>query len=99
MLIPAGTMTFFGLWGLVRSEDMGNDEVVSRWAAMVPLGQLPHVLRHIDAVHGLYYLILHGWMIVGNSPATIRIPSVADTPPYAPKNPRSTSYRLCGRSG
>ncbi len=69
-------MTFFGLWGLARHQDMGNDEVVSRWAAALPLRRLAHVLLHIDAVHGLYYLILHGWMIVGTSPATIRLPSM-----------------------
>ncbi len=76
ILIAAGTMTFFGLWGLARHQDMGNDEVVSRWAGALPLGRLAHVLLHIDAVHGLYYLILHGWMIAGTSPATIRFPSV-----------------------
>jgi mannosyltransferase len=27
-------------------------------------------------VHGLYYLLLHGWMAVGTSPAVLRIPSV-----------------------
>jgi mannosyltransferase len=31
----------------------------------------------VDAVHGLYYLLLHGWMVVGTSPTAIRVPSVA----------------------
>ena len=30
----------------------------------------------MDAVHGLYYLLMHGWMAVGTSPAVMRIPSV-----------------------
>jgi mannosyltransferase len=69
-------MTGYGLWGLARFSAMGNDEVVSRWAASLPLRQLAHLLRHVDAVHGLYYLMLHGWMAVGTSPAVLRIPSV-----------------------
>jgi mannosyltransferase len=69
-------MTGFGLWGLTRDSAMGNDEVVSRWAALLPLRQLAHLVRHVDAVHGLYYLLLHAWMVVGTSPTVMRIPSV-----------------------
>jgi mannosyltransferase len=69
-------MTAAGLWGLTRDSAMGNDEVVSRWAALLSLRQLAHLLRHVDAVHGLYYLLLHGWMAVGTSPTVMRIPSV-----------------------
>jgi mannosyltransferase len=76
VIAAAATMAFYGLWGLARSSAMGNDEVVSRYAASLSLRQLAHLLLHIDAVHGLYYLLLHGWMTVGTSPAVIRIPSV-----------------------
>ncbi len=69
-------MTAMGLWGLARDSAMGNDEVVSRWAALLSLRQLAHLVRHVDAVHGLYYLLLHGWMAVGTSPTAIRVPSV-----------------------
>jgi mannosyltransferase len=69
-------MTWLGLWGLVRDSAMGNDEVASRWAASLSLGQLAHLARHVDAVHALYYLLLHGWMVVGTSPAVLRAPSV-----------------------
>ena len=55
---------------------MGNDEVATRWAALLSLHQLGRLLRHVDAVHGLYYLVMHGWMAVGTSPAVMRIPSV-----------------------
>jgi mannosyltransferase len=72
----AATMACLGAWGLARYSAMGNDEVASRWAASLSLGQLAHLLRHIDAVHGLYYLLLHGWMAVGTSPAVLRVPSV-----------------------
>ena len=27
-------------------------------------------------MHGLYYLLMHGWMVLGTSPAVMRIPSV-----------------------
>jgi len=76
VLAAAATMACFGAWGLARYSAMGNDEVASRWAASLSLGQLAHLLRHVDAVHGLYYLLLHGWMAVGTSPAVLRIPSV-----------------------
>jgi mannosyltransferase len=69
-------MLWFGLWGLARGSAMGNDEVVSRYAAFLPLGQLVQLLRRVDIVHGLYYLLLHGWMVVGTSPAVLRVPSV-----------------------
>jgi len=76
VLAAAATMACFGAWGLARYSAMGNDEVASRWAASLSLGHLAHLLRHVDAVHGLYYLMLHGWMAVGMSPAVLRIPSV-----------------------
>jgi mannosyltransferase len=76
VVAASGLMAFFGLWGLARRSAMGNDEVVSRYAALLPLGQLVQLLRRVDIVHGLYYLMLHGWMAVGTSPAVMRIPSV-----------------------
>ena len=69
-------MAVLGVWGLARDSSMGNDEVATRWAALLSLHQLAHLLRHVDAVHGLYYLLMHGWMAVGTSPAVMRIPSV-----------------------
>ena len=76
VIAVSGLMAFFGLWGLARESAMGNDEVVSRYAAGLSVGQLVHLLRRVDIVHGLYYLLLHGWMAVGTSPAVLRVPSV-----------------------
>jgi mannosyltransferase len=76
VLAASATMACFGWWGLARDSGMGNDEVVSRYAAGLSLGQLAQLLRRVDIVHGLYYLLLHGWMAVGTSPAVLRIPSV-----------------------
>ncbi len=69
-------MAILGVWGLSRHNAMGNDEVVTQYAARLSLGQLFHLLKNIDAVHGLYYLLIHCWIAVGSTPATIRVPSV-----------------------
>jgi mannosyltransferase len=70
-------MAVLGWWGLARGSSMGNDEVATRWAALLNLHALAHLLDNVDAVHGLYYLLMHGWVAVGSSPAVLRIPSVA----------------------
>jgi mannosyltransferase len=69
-------MLVLGFWGIVRNNSMGNDEVATRWAALLSLRELAHLLSHLDAVHGLYYLLMHAWMALGTSPAVMRIPSV-----------------------
>jgi mannosyltransferase len=74
--IPVAVMAVFGFWGLTRDNSMGNDEIATRWAALLSLRELAHLLRHVDAVHGLYYLLMHGWVVVGSSPAVLRFPSV-----------------------
>jgi mannosyltransferase len=74
--VAGAAMLVAGLWGLERHSSMGNDEVVTRWAALLSLRQLFHLLGNVDAVHGLYYLLMHGWMAVGTSPAVMRVPSV-----------------------
>jgi mannosyltransferase len=76
VVLVAVTMLVLGLWGLERQSFMGNDEVVTRWAALLPLHDLFHLLSHADAVHGFYYFLMHGWMAVGTSPAVMRVPSV-----------------------
>jgi mannosyltransferase len=74
--VAAAAMAVLGWWGISRQGSMGNDEVATRWAARLSLRELAHLLRHVDAVHGLYYLLMHGWMAAGTSPAVMRIPSV-----------------------
>jgi mannosyltransferase len=69
-------MAVLGVWGLARDSAMGNDEVATRWAALLSLRNLAHLLNTVDAVHGLYYLLMHGWVVVGTSPAVLRVPSV-----------------------
>jgi mannosyltransferase len=69
-------MLALGWWGIARDNSMGNDEVATRWAALLPLRELAHLVGNVDAVHGLYYLLMHGWVALGSSPVVLRIPSV-----------------------
>jgi mannosyltransferase len=74
--VAAAAMLVLGWWGIARDNSMGNDEVATRWAARLPLHELAHLLGNVDAVHGLYYLLMHGWVALGSSPVVLRIPSV-----------------------
>jgi mannosyltransferase len=76
VVVPAAAVAVAGAWGLARSGSMGNDEVATRWAALLSLRQLAHLVRHVDAVHGLYYLLMHFWVVVGSSPSALRVPSI-----------------------
>ena len=74
--VAAAAMLVLGWWGIARDNSMGNDEVATRWAALLPLRELVHLVSNVDAVHGLYYLLMHGWVALGSSPVALRIPSV-----------------------
>ena len=67
-LVAAAAMAVLGVWGLARDSSMGNDEVATRWAALLSLRKLAHLLNTVDAVHGLYYLLMHGWVVGGQQP-------------------------------
>ncbi len=55
------------LWG---------DEAATIMSAERPVGTLVTMLFHVDAVHGLFYLMMHGWIAVfGASPFSVRLPS------------------------
>ncbi|WP_348788984.1 hypothetical protein [Leifsonia sp. NPDC080035] len=55
------------LWG---------DEATTLLSAQRPVGSLLAMLTHVDAVHGLYYLGMHGWIrLVGESAFALRFPS------------------------
>ena len=52
------------------------DESASLSAAGRPLTTLPALLEHVDLVHGLYYVFLHGWSTVfGTGAVALRSPS------------------------
>ena len=70
-------MAVLGVWGLSRHDAMGNDEIVTRYASTLSLGQLAHLLEHTDIYHGFYYVLIHPWVAVfGTTPSAIRVPSV-----------------------
>ncbi|MEU6895701.1 glycosyltransferase family 39 protein [Streptomyces sp. NPDC046557] len=53
-----------------------RDELASWNAAIRSTGDLVAMLGHVDAVSGLYYLLLHGWVSVfGDSATMLRMPS------------------------
>jgi mannosyltransferase len=67
VLVSAAAAWSPSLWG---------DEAASLLSAMRPLGSLFAMLGHLDAVHGTYYLGLHGWIrLFGITPFAARVPS------------------------
>ncbi|MEV0282056.1 glycosyltransferase family 39 protein [Streptomyces sp. NPDC050610] len=58
VLLPAAVMLGLGLWGLDRGA-MWRDEGATFQLARRSLPELWHALGHVDAVHGLYYLLMH----------------------------------------
>ena len=55
------------LWG---------DEAATLLSAKRSVGSLLGMLTHVDAVHGLYYLLMHGWIrLAGESAFALRLPS------------------------
>jgi mannosyltransferase len=64
-----------GLWRIGRPE-MWQDELVTLDVAARPWRHITHLLASVDAVHGAYYLFMHGWMMAfGESPTAVRTPS------------------------
>lgn len=54
------------------------DEVVTIMSAQRSWSSLALMLDNVDLVHGLYYALMHVWFdVVGYSPFTLRVPSVA----------------------
>ncbi|MEU9924758.1 glycosyltransferase family 39 protein [Streptomyces griseoluteus] len=79
-LVPAVLATTLGLWGLTRHGSMWRDESVTYRLAHRTLGELLALLGHIDAVHGLYYLLMHGvFALWDGGLAALRLPSVLAT--------------------
>lgn len=75
--VPVATMAVLGVWGLPRQNAMGNDEIVTRYAASLSFGQLFHLIEHTDIYHATYYVTMHLWVrAVGTTPTVIRIPSL-----------------------
>ncbi|MFI6948198.1 glycosyltransferase family 39 protein [Streptomyces sp. NPDC050422] len=69
-----------GLWGLSRQHTLWRDEAATWQVARRPVADIWHMLGQVDAVHGLYYLLMHGlFECFGSGTTTLRLPSVLAT--------------------
>ncbi|MFI7504103.1 glycosyltransferase family 39 protein [Streptomyces sp. NPDC049687] len=73
--VPAGVMLALGLWGLDRG-GMWRDEAVTFQVARRSVPEIWRLLHGVDAVHGLYYLLMHAVLAVRPGEAVLRLPSV-----------------------
>ncbi|MDK9499516.1 hypothetical protein QEZ40_004940 [Streptomyces katrae] len=105
--LPPLTAVLLGLWGLPRGAGGGNggsmwrDESTTWQVAHRPLGGLWELLGQVDAVHGLYYLLMHGvFGLWDGDPSdgglwALRLPSVAGTA-LAAAGVAAVAHRLAG---
>lgn len=76
-LYPATLMLLLGLWGIRRQGSMWRDEAVTYDMAHRTLAELWPTLQTVDAVHGLYYVLMRGWFLVfDGGVVALRLPSV-----------------------
>jgi mannosyltransferase len=74
-LWPSMFMAAIGLWRIDHPQ-MWQDELVTVSVVSRSTRQILSLLRQVDAVHGAYYLFMHGWVrVLGDSPVSIRTPS------------------------
>ncbi|WP_194292698.1 glycosyltransferase family 39 protein [Streptomyces katsurahamanus] len=76
-LLPAALMLGLGLWGIERQGTLWGDEAVTYEMAQRSLPEIWRTLATADAVHGLYYLLIH-LVFAAWEPglAALRLPSV-----------------------
>ncbi|WP_030617033.1 glycosyltransferase family 39 protein [Streptomyces sclerotialus] len=73
---PCALTLVLGLWGIRRQGSIWRDEVVTYDMAHRSLPELWDTLQNADAVHGLYYLFMHGlFAVFGGGVTTLRLPS------------------------
>ncbi|MGW0879628.1 glycosyltransferase family 39 protein [Streptomyces sp. NPDC002671] len=75
MGVPALVMFVLGLWRLDRG-GMWRDEAVTFQVAGRTVPQIWRLLHGVDAVHGLYYLLIHAVLAVHPGEVVLRLPSV-----------------------
>ncbi|WP_445044137.1 glycosyltransferase family 39 protein [Streptomyces sp. SAS_272] len=73
--VPAAVMLAVGLWGLDRG-GIWRDEAVTFQVARRTVPQIWRLLHGVDAVHGLYYLVMHAVLAVRPGEVVLRLPSV-----------------------
>ena len=61
----------------VTARQPWRDELSTWWAVQLSPSDLFRLLGHVDAVLGLYYILMHGWTtLFGDSVFALRLPSV-----------------------
>ncbi|MGW4205472.1 glycosyltransferase family 39 protein [Streptomyces sp. NPDC004726] len=77
LLPPAVLMLVLGLWGIRREGTLWGDEAVTYEMAQRTVPEIWRTLGSVDAVHGLYYLFMHGLFRVWEPGLVpLRLPSV-----------------------
>jgi mannosyltransferase len=75
-LLPAAGILALGLWRL-DGRGPWRDEAATYQVAQRSWAEIGHLLQHLDAVHGLYYLLMHTvFAVFGAGPAALRMPAV-----------------------
>ncbi|WP_329533888.1 glycosyltransferase family 39 protein [Streptomyces sp. NBC_01450] len=75
VVLPMVVMLALGLWRLDRG-GMWRDEAATYQVARRSVPQIWHLLHHVDAVHGLYYLFMHLVLVPAPGEVALRLPSV-----------------------
>ncbi|MFF0445880.1 hypothetical protein ACFYT4_05590 [Streptomyces sp. NPDC004609] len=76
-LPPVALMLVVGLWGITREGTLWGDEAVTYEMARRTVPEIWRTLGSVDAVHGLYYLLMHGlFAVFGPGLVPLRLPSV-----------------------
>ncbi|MEV1026351.1 glycosyltransferase family 39 protein [Streptomyces sp. NPDC050264] len=73
--VPAAVMAAVGTWGLDR-DGVWGDEGVTLQMAHRTLPEIARLVSHIDAVHGLYYALMHFVLAPYPGEVLLRLPSV-----------------------
>ncbi|MFE5841214.1 hypothetical protein ACFQ7N_06125 [Streptomyces niveus] len=99
LLAPAALALALGLWGIRRGGTLWADEAVTLEIARRDMAEIWQTLGTVDAVHGLYYFLMHGvFELWGDSPGLValRLPSVLATAAAA-AGVGALGARLAGR--
>ncbi|MET8012340.1 glycosyltransferase family 39 protein [Streptomyces sp. NPDC005271] len=75
VLAPMAVMLCLGLWGLERGT-MWRDESATYQMTQRTLRQILRAMGGVDAVHGLYYLLMHPVLAASPSEVALRLPSL-----------------------
>ena len=73
--VPVALMLGLGLWGLNR-DALYSAECATFWAAHLSWPAFHHLISHVDAVHALYYVLVHFAFFLGHNDVVMRLPSV-----------------------